>query len=478
MLAQNLLINNRYRPETLLKEGPYVQVYLATDQATNRPVVIKMLLTTGLDVTNLTGQFKKEMKAVATLSHPNILPLLDYNLEEKNPYIVTPWMEYGTIADRMEPDTWLPVETAIKFIEQGAAALDYAHRRNILHCNVKPHNLFVTGENEQIQLADFGVSRILNAAFAPGSSTIFGTPAYMAPEQFEGQTSIRVDLYALGCIAFRLLTGRLPFTGPSAQVVSGHLSGKLPSLEAVSNGRLPASLQPVFERVLAKKPQERYFTARAFAAELRAIFPKEKAASPPVQQQARSTKLSPLPEKIQSLGLETLGENDWANTPIALDLSSLTSDYYEAVKAQRFELAALEGVNQASLQLEISTKDVISTGLKSTGSDHLYFWKNASSQGAASASLVAPGPQAIRLISREHAHFVLKDGAITLFSGSYNGTQAASNGTFVNGERLEFGQGKALEDGDLIGFGPRGKGPNKDYSRVGGVTLVFKRLDN
>jgi hypothetical protein len=149
---------------------------------------------------------------------------------------------------------------------------------------------------------------------------------------------------------------------------------------------------------------------------------------------------------------------------------------YVQVKAQLFELAAMEGVNQGTLQLEITPKDVISTGIKSTGSDHLYFWKNAPSQGAVSDSLAAGNAQAIRLVSREHAHFVLKDENITLFSGSYNGTQAASNGIYVNGERLEYGQGKALQDGDLIGFGPRGKGPNQDYSREGGVTLVFKNL--
>jgi hypothetical protein len=226
-------------------------------------------------------------------------------------------------------------------------------------------------------------------------------------------------------------------------------------------------------KALAKKTQERYVTAGAFATELRTIFPKEKAPQP-----TRVARPAPFSEIVKSPDPEKADGNDWANTPIALDLSSFTSDLYVAVKGQRFELSALEGVDQGALQLEITSKDVISAGIKSTGSDHLYFWKNAPAQGTVSASLAANNAQAIRLVSREHAHFVLKDRNITLFSGSYNGTQAASNGTFVNGERLEFGQGKALEDGDIIGFGPRGKGPNKDYSREGGVTLVFKSVNN
>lgn len=266
MVAAGTVLNERYRLERKIGQGGFAQVFLAYGPPNfKRPVAIKVLLPDQSGDDDFLHLFVAEAERVATLEHPNILSMYDYGEAEGTAYLVMPYITGGTLHDRLRTGPALGLIQIGDYLRQAAAALDYAHRRNLIHRDVKPQNMLLRAEDDHLLLADFGISKVLSSASALSATRFIGTLAYMAPEQFRGQVGRASDIYALGCVLFQLLTGAPPYNGPTEEVIHGHLHAPIPALAERSQGRLPAALQGIIERALAKSPDERFASAGALA---------------------------------------------------------------------------------------------------------------------------------------------------------------------------------------------------------------------
>src|SRR5690348_4487244 len=211
---------DRYQLERPLGYGGMATVHLAQDLKHRRRVAVKVVrpeLATSVGA----ERFLREIEIAAALNHPNILAVHDSGEAAGVLYYVTPYVEGKSLRDRLQRDTRLPLEEALKIAREVADALDYAHRRGVIHRDIKPENiLFQSGH---AVVADFGIARAISAAgetrgralTQPGA--VIGTPDYMSPEQASGERELdgRCDQYALACVLYEMLAGQPPFTGPT-----------------------------------------------------------------------------------------------------------------------------------------------------------------------------------------------------------------------------------------------------------------------
>jgi serine/threonine protein kinase len=235
-------------------------VYRAQDTRTGQQVAIKLLPVEYLDDLGLRSSFYREAELVAGLEHEAIVPVYEFGEREGQPYIAMQYMPNGPLADRLVQGP-IPAERVGSILKPISAAIDYAHEQGVIHGDLKPSNILFD-ENDQPYLADFGIAwhEVTNRRSGPVSG---GTPAYLSPEQALGEEKIddRSDIYALGIILFEMLTGVLPFEGETPlAVILMHVYDPPPSLR-VADWRLPASLDVVIQRALAKKPDDRYASA-------------------------------------------------------------------------------------------------------------------------------------------------------------------------------------------------------------------------
>jgi serine/threonine protein kinase len=244
--------------------GGMAAVYLGYQATVDRSVAIKVLPPHPALDANFTERFQQEARTIARLQHPHILPVFDYGTHEDILYLVMAYVEGGTLQDVMKDGAITPAQVA-KVLREIGHALDYAHRQGVIHRDIKPGNILLDSEGHAL-LADFGIAKIGgNQADLTGSAVV-GTPAYMSPEQAQGMAlDGRSDIYSLGVVIFELLTGEQPFEGETLIQVMMKVIQEPPPDIYKARADLPPSLTPVMERVLAKKPEERYQTATAFA---------------------------------------------------------------------------------------------------------------------------------------------------------------------------------------------------------------------
>ncbi|MDH3369028.1 MAG: tetratricopeptide repeat-containing serine/threonine-protein kinase [Gemmatimonadota bacterium] len=264
-LAQAL--SDRYTVEREIGAGGMAHVYLAQDRKHHRQVAIKVLRPE-LSASLGTERFLREIAISAQLQHPLIVPLYDSGEADGLLYYVMPYVEGESLRDRLRREKQLPLDQAIAICTDVAEALTVAHSHGVVHRDVKPENILLSGEHAMV--ADFGVARALSAAGGAAltdSGVAIGTPAYMSPEQASGVDDVdaRTDIYALGCVLQEMLTGEPPFTGVSAQaIIARHASQEPPSVRVV-RPTVPDSVERAIGRALAKVPADRYTTAAAFA---------------------------------------------------------------------------------------------------------------------------------------------------------------------------------------------------------------------
>jgi serine/threonine-protein kinase len=249
-------------------------VYLADDLRHERPVAIKVLLPE-LAAAIGADRFEREIRTLARLQHPHILPLFDSGGEGATLFFVMPYVEGESLRDRLEREGSLGLSAAAAILRQVGDALDYAHARGVVHRDVKPENILLSGG--QALLADFGIARA-PARAGPDTltsiGTTLGTPAYMSPEQASGERDLdgRSDLYALGCVAYEMLAGAPPFSGANPMAtIAQHVLAPAPRLTGARE-RVPDAAADAVARMLAKDPADRFGSAADFALVLEAAL--------------------------------------------------------------------------------------------------------------------------------------------------------------------------------------------------------------
>jgi eukaryotic-like serine/threonine-protein kinase len=280
----------RYAVEREVGHGGMAIVYLARDARHDRMVALKVLHDR---FTERLGpeRFLREIRVAARLHHPHLLPLYDSGEAGGFLYYVTPFIEGGSLRDELVAQGRLALGRALRISHQVADALDYAHRQNVVHRDVKPENILLD-EGHAI-VADFGVARAVTAAAETLTQTgvMVGTPAYMSPEQ-AGDTPIdgRCDIYALGCVLFEMLAGAPPFTGSTPiAIIAQRITGPAPTLGAVG-AVVPAMVEALVARTLAQRPDDRFQTAADLA---RALAEAEAGQSRPTMTPPATIRVAP-----------------------------------------------------------------------------------------------------------------------------------------------------------------------------------------
>jgi predicted ATPase/tRNA A-37 threonylcarbamoyl transferase component Bud32 len=251
-------LGDRYRLDGEIGAGGMATVYLAEDLRHQRKVAIKVLRPE-LSAAVGADRFLREITTTANLRHPHILPLYDSGAGNGILYYVMPFVEGESLRTRLDRESQLPMEDALRFADEIADALHYAHGRGVVHRDIKPENILI--ENGRAVVADFGIAWALNSAGDRLTQTglSVGTPLYMSPEQASGGTvDGRSDLYALGCLLYEMLAGTPPFTGPNAMaIMARHLMDPVPRITTLRPSVTPA-LNAAVERSLAKNPSDRF----------------------------------------------------------------------------------------------------------------------------------------------------------------------------------------------------------------------------
>ncbi|MCA9934255.1 MAG: protein kinase [Ardenticatenaceae bacterium] len=266
------MVDGRYQLEDLIGQGGAASVYKAYQQSLDRYVAIKILHPILLKNTSFQERFRMEARHMANLYHQNIIQVYDFGNQGNNYYIVMELVEGETLEEKLHrlesKQQRLPLPQAIQIIQEIGSALAYAHQQGIMHRDIKPDNIMVTSDN-RIVLTDFGLAKLVAAPHITAEGNMSGTPNYMAPEQIRGASvDTRVDIYGLGVVMYRLITGRLPFAAQSAiQVMFQHIK-EMPQLPGSLVPDLPEELEFIILKALAKHPDERYQTMEELLADL------------------------------------------------------------------------------------------------------------------------------------------------------------------------------------------------------------------
>ncbi|HMG95174.1 MAG TPA: protein kinase, partial [Gemmatimonadaceae bacterium] len=261
-------LSDAYLLERELGGGGMSRVFLAEERALGRRVVVKVLspdLAAGVNV----ERFKREILLTARLQHPHIVPVFTAGETEGLPYYTMPFVEGDSLRVRLMRSGAMPIAIAVSILRDVARALEFAHAKGVVHRDIKPDNILLAGNTAAV--SDFGIAKALLASrLATGSAQItdlgvaIGTPQYMAPEQAAADAiDQRVDLYALGCVAYEMITGEPPFTGRSAaSVIRAHFVDAPPPI-AAKRADVPEPLAALIERCLEKDPDDRPPSAQA-----------------------------------------------------------------------------------------------------------------------------------------------------------------------------------------------------------------------
>jgi serine/threonine protein kinase/Flp pilus assembly protein TadD len=260
-------LSSRYRVDRELGRGGMATVFLAMDVRHDRKVALKVLHS---ELSSALGpdRFLREIKLAARLNHPHIVPLFDSGEAGGFLYYVMPVVEGESLRDRLLREGKIPLEESLNVVRGVASALDYAHRQNIVHRDIKPENIMLQ-EGEAVVM-DFGIAKAVSVASSDTltqTGMMIGTPAYVSPEQAAGETQIdgRSDQYSLGCVLYEMLSGKKPFTGPTAQaVLSKRFSDPVPSIRQVYP-EATEFVETAMLRALSKESTARFTTTMDFA---------------------------------------------------------------------------------------------------------------------------------------------------------------------------------------------------------------------
>jgi serine/threonine-protein kinase len=266
------VLADRYRVDRVIGEGGMATVYLADDLKHKRKVALKVMrpelaATVGAD------RFLREVEIAANLSHPHILPMYDSGEADGVLYYVMPYVEGESLSARLKREGELPAAEALRLAREVGEALAYAHKRGIVHRDIKPANILLSEGHALV--ADFGIARAVGAEGEAITKTglAVGTPQYMSPEQATGAKDVdgRTDVYALGAVLYEMLAGEPPFTGRSPQAVVARALTESPRPLGATREGLPAGVEALVARTLAKRPVDRHGSVAELVTDLQAV---------------------------------------------------------------------------------------------------------------------------------------------------------------------------------------------------------------
>jgi serine/threonine protein kinase len=259
---------SRYELHEKIGEGGFGSVYRASDPKWGKLVAIKVLHANLAENSRIIDRFVREARTTFSLHHPHIIAVMDLGDEDGRYFLVMDYVEGGTLLKLMRERGVLPLPEVIRLLEPVAEALDYAHSQNVIHRDVKPSNILIDGKG-QVFLSDFGLVKLLDEEDSSTTATaLLGTYEYMAPEQVTGKTlSAATDLYALGVIAYQMVTGQVPFGGTPFEVQEGHVRHEPPDPKKLV--MMPDAEAGVILKMLAKDPAGRYASGREFIGALK-----------------------------------------------------------------------------------------------------------------------------------------------------------------------------------------------------------------
>lgn len=262
-----------YRIIARLGKGGMGAVYEAEDLALARKVALKVLLPEFVDEPRARARFQREIDHAVAIEHPHVVPVYSAGFERPHFYIAMRLVAGPDLSQELRVTGALPEERALRLLGQVASALDDVHRRGLVHRDIKPHNVLLWSagtEDEHAMLTDFGIAKALDDTRSLTGVGAIGTPAYMAPEIVLGRSaSPASDQYSLGCMAFELLAGRLPFEGDAASIRAAHVEQAPPALQSAAPHVSDATCEAI-DRALCKDPRDRHDSVRAFVHATRA----------------------------------------------------------------------------------------------------------------------------------------------------------------------------------------------------------------
>ena len=358
----------RYELIRELGRGGMAVVFLAHDLRHRRDVAIKVLEPREGDA-NAARRFLREIAIAARLAHPHVLGLHDSGESGGSPYYVMPYVPGRSLRERLQVEGPLPVEECVRIARELAAGLEYAHRQDVVHRDIKPGNILLN--DGAVLIADFGIARALltvahGAETVTGAGVGLGTPAYMSPEQITQPHAIdgRTDTYAAGCVLFEMLTGQPPYTGPTvASVVAQHVGAPVPSARALRHS-VSGELDAVVQRAMAKLPVDRFGSAAQLGDALRAASA-DRPSSP-----AGVPRISPSIAVLPFVNLSADAENEYFSDGVTEEIISALASIPSLKVASRSAAFAFKGqpLGARDIAERLNVRTVLEGSLRRAGS--------------------------------------------------------------------------------------------------------------
>jgi serine/threonine protein kinase len=270
----------KYKISDRLGQGGMAEVYKAHHPKLNRTVTIKVLHSYLAEGEDFLARFEREARAVASLRHPHIVQIYDFDVQGELYYMVMEYIDGGNLQEKLlqlaNTGEFLPIEQVLSIMKQIASALDYAHKLGIIHRDIKPSNILLDSSGGAY-LADFGIARMMSSTQFTSTGSLIGTPTYMSPEQGRGDELTPVsDIYSLGVILYEMLTGKVPFTSETTPlaIIHKHIH-ESPPKPTTLRPDIPIAAEQVILRALEKEPADRFKNAGEMVAALEAAFPEK-----------------------------------------------------------------------------------------------------------------------------------------------------------------------------------------------------------
>ncbi len=257
------VLGNRYHLLELIGQGGMALVYKAECSLLCRAVAVKVLRPQYASDAEFVERFRREARAAASLSHPNIVSIYDVGQEDGMDYIVMEYIPGDNLKDIIKKEAPFTIERTLDITRQITEALNHAHQRNIVHRDIKPHNILITPDG-QVKVTDFGIARAISASSFTQAGIVVGSVQYSSPEQAKGGiVGPQSDLYSLGCVLYEMLTGAVPFEGDtSISIALKHIQEEFTSIKQIRKD-IPPAVETIIEKAMAKDLEERYPSAIA-----------------------------------------------------------------------------------------------------------------------------------------------------------------------------------------------------------------------